>query len=182
MIPNQVNPENDLEILLTEYRELCQDWRQRDKYLLDKLGVAGILFALIGIAVGAIPPAHSVIRIGLLLVGAFFSLLLCLSVTKDILYQDGTQKVLSRLALKLGIPQLTLGLFNQTEIATIFSSDENLEFLRKIKIRAGQSTVSFLPKWARNWAQAQRTLIWILFFYILSFLVFIAAAIILLVG
>lgn len=86
-----------------EYQELGLDWRQRDKNVLDKLMGAGILFAILGIAAVTLPTTLAWLKIVLLLIGAFFSIILCISVTKDILYRDGSEKILIFLANKLKI-------------------------------------------------------------------------------
>ncbi|MBU7009260.1 MAG: hypothetical protein HXS46_01115 [Theionarchaea archaeon] len=86
-----------------EYKELCKDWRLRDKYVLDKLSAAGILFALLGFAIATAHESEYWIRSLLATVGVFFSLVLCISVFKDILYRDSTEKLIRCLSDALRI-------------------------------------------------------------------------------
>lgn len=159
-----------------EYRECCQDWRWRDKYVLDKLGAAGILFMLLGVALGLIEEAW-VVKLGLLLIGAFFSFILSISVAKDTYYRDGTEKLLRRLSARLGIS----GSLKTLESLEEF---EDLQFTRKIKIQRDKYSLR-LPswlKWLQNPLLNQKTFQWILIFYLVSLFIFVILFVLILVS
>ena len=90
---------NSEEILKLEYKELCKDWRMRDKYVLDKLNASGIGLALVGLSIASIPAHEYLFKLSLAFMGAFFSWVMSVSVFKDILYRDYTEKLLERLFL-----------------------------------------------------------------------------------
>lgn len=160
-----------------EYRELCEDWRWRDKYVLDKLGVAGILFGLLGVALGTIPSTAWVIKLCLVLIGALFSFILSISIAKDTYYRDGTEKLLRRLSAQLGIRSSLRALVSLEDV-------EDLEFTRKIEIKRDKYSLR-LPKWFK-WLQNpllnRKTFRWILAFYLTAFLIFISLFILILVN
>lgn len=172
--------------LENEYRELCNDWRQRDKYVLDKLSTAGILFSLLGLAVGSIPPDRPLIKLILLFAGATFSVILCISVAKDTLYRDGTEALLIRLATKLRIASSLkdLELLRDSEHPVGFDDGldfQELRFSRKIKILPEKSSLKVFPGWLRNWLKKQGTFRWLLVFYMVSLGIFVILFILVLV-
>jgi len=161
--------------LKSEYKELCNDWWQRDRNVLDKLRGAGILFGLLGLAIGNIPPERILIQIFLLIAGAIFSMILCISMSKDILYRDGTEALLIRLAARLGITESLKGLksFKDGKHPNGFDDGlkfEELKFSRKVKILPEKSS---LPKWLSSWIEKRQTFRWLLFFYMISFGIFV---------
>lgn len=166
--------------LESEYRECCQDWRWRDKYVLDKLGAAGILFGLVGVALGTIPPTAWVVKIGLLIIGAFFSFILSISVIKDTYYRDGTEKLLRRLSARLGINN-SLQALKSLEGFDDGLNFQELQFPRKISIQRDKSSL-MIPKRLRDWLLDRGTFRWILGFYLVSFSVFVALIILILVN
>lgn len=155
--------------LEAEYRECCQDWRWRDKYVLDKLGAAGILFMLLGVALGTIPPESYILKLGLLLIGALFSFILSISVAKDTYYRDSTEKLIRRLSARLGI---------SSSLQTLESLEdfEELQFTRKIRIKRDKYSLR-LPKWLKwleNPLLSRGTFNWILGFYLVSLVIFVS--------
>lgn len=165
--------------LESEYKELCQDWRWRDKYVLDKLAAAGILFGLIGVAMGIIPPTAWVAKLFLLSIGALFSIILSISVAKDTHYRDGTEKLLIRLSTRLGI---------NSSLQTLKSLDfddglnfEELQCPRKISIQRDKSSLR-VPKRLRNWLLNRGAFRWILAFYLVSLSIFLTLFILILVN
>ncbi len=169
--------------LLTEYQQLCEDWRSRDRYVVDKLGAAGILFGLLGVALGTIPSSAWLIKLILVLIGAFFSLLLSISIAKDTYYRDGTEKLLKRLSAKLSLNDSlqTLKALEGFNDGLDFSK---LKFLRKIKIQPDKSSLvirTWFRKWLRKWLLKQQTFSWILAFYLISFFIFVILFILILV-
>jgi len=157
--------------LEAEYRECCQDWRWRDKYVLDKLGAAGILFGLLGVALGIIPPGSHIIKLFLLLIGSFFSIILSISVAKDTYYRDGTEKLLRRLSTQLNINN-SLQTLESLQGFDDGLNFQELQFPRKISIQRDKSSIA-LPKRLRDWLLNQRTFRWILAFYLGSFIIFL---------
>lgn len=166
--------------LESEYRECCQDWRWRDKYVLDKLGVAGILFMLLGVALGTIPPGSYIVKLCLLIIGGLFSLILSISVAKDTYYRDGTEKLLRRLSNQLSINS-SLQTLESLEGFDDGLNFQELQFPRKISIQRDKSSLA-VPKPLRNWLLNQRTFRWILGFYLVSFAVFVILFILILVN
>ncbi len=153
--------------LIIEYGQLCEDWRSRDRYVLDKLGAAGILFGLLGVALGTIPSTAWVIKLGLVLIGALFSFILSISIAKDTYYRDGTEKLLKCLSAQLGIS----GYLKSEES---LKDVEGLEFTRKIAIKSDKYLLR-LPKglkWLQNPLLKRSTFTWILVFYLVSFFIF----------
>jgi len=175
-----------------EYRELCEDWRWRDKYVLDKLSAAGILFGLIGVALGALPSTAWVIKLCLAFIGALFSFILSISVAKDTYYRDGTEELLRRLSIKLGIS----GSLQNLESLKVFLDDRDRpfsEFPRKIKIKEEESSLKIpgwlrdcLPEqltfWLRDCLLKQSTFKWILAFYLVSLVIFAGLFVLILVN
>jgi len=154
--------------LLIEYEQLCEDWRSRDKYVLDKLGAAGILFGLLGVALGTVPSTAWFLKLSLVSIGAFFSLILSISIAKDTYYRDGTEKLLRYLSAQLGISGY---LQNTKSLKDI----EDLEFTRKIAIKLDKYSLR-LPnwlKWLQNPLLQAKTFKWILAFYLVSFFIFV---------
>ena len=166
--------------LESEYRELCEDWRWRDKYVLDKLSAAGILFMLLGVALGTIPPTAWVIKLCLLLIGGLFCLILGISVAKDTYYRDGTEKLLRRLSAQLGINS-SLQTLQSLEGFDDGLDFPGLQFPRKISILRDKSSI-VLPEWLRNWLLDQKTFRWILAFYLGSLLIFVILFILIVVN
>ncbi len=162
--------------LLIEYQQLCDDWRSRDRYVLDKLGAAGILFGLLGVALGTIPPGNWLIKCALVFLGAFFSFILSVSVAKDTYYRDGTERLLRHLSNQLGI---STHLQNARSQNVKYLQDiKDLEFLRKIEtgLESYKKEKQLLPKWLM-WLQnpllKPATFKWILTFYVVSCFIFI---------
>lgn len=160
--------------LESEYKELCQDWRWRDKYVLDKLAAAGILFGLLGVAIGIIPPTAWAVKLFLLSIGALFSIILSISVAKDTYYRDGTEKLVRRLSARLGINS-SLQTLKSLDLKSYFNDGLNfreLQFLRKISIQRNRSSL-IIPSPLRNWLLNRATFRWILAFYLVSFSIFL---------
>jgi len=128
--------------LEAEYRECSEDWRLRDKYVLDKLPAAGILFGLLGVALGTLPPETHLIKVLLVLIGGLFSIVLSISVAKDTYYRDGTEKLLRHLSARLGIN-------NSLQTLKSLEDFEDLQFTRKIKIKRDRYSLR-LPSTASN--------------------------------
>jgi len=161
-----------------EYSQCCQDWRWRDKYVLDKLGAAGILFGLLGVALGTLPPGTHLIKLCLLLIGAFFAFILSISVAKDTYYRDGTEKLLRRLAVRLGISS---SLQSLKDFDDVFLNSEKLQFPRKIKMKPEKSSLR-IPGWLRDWLLNRGTFRWILAFYLVSLVIFVSLFVLILVN
>ena len=157
------------ELLKIEYKELCQDWRTRDKYVLDKLGIIGILFALLGLAIAGISEDQHLIRLSLALIGVFFTLVLSISVFKDIYYRDGTQKLLKCLSGYMGIKSVLEESGCQPEILS------DLLFSRKIKVNLKDTSLESLrmPGGFKENLRKQDTFKWIFCFYLACFIVFL---------
>jgi len=166
--------------LEAEYRECCQDWRWRDKYVLDKLGAAGILFMLLGVALGTIPPESYILKLGLLLIGALFSFILSISVAKDTYYRDGTEKLLRRLSTQLNINN-SLQTLESLQGFDDGLNFQELKFPRKISIQRDKSSLK-LPKRLRDWLLNRGTFRWILGFYLLALIIFVSLFILILVS
>ena len=132
-----------------EYKECSQDWRLRDKYVLDKLSAAGILFMLLGVALGTIPPTAWGVKIGLLVIGALFSFILSISVAKDTYFPDGSEKLLGRLSAQLGIYS-SLQILKSLEGFDDGLNFEELQFPRKIRIQRDKYSIP-LPNWLNWW-------------------------------
>ena len=166
--------------LESEYRECCEDWRRRDKYVLDKLFAAGIVFMSLGVALGATPPDRSLIRLVVLFVGNLFWLVLVISTVKDMYYRDGTEKLLRRLSAQLSINS------SLQALESLKSFDDGLDFQglrfpRKISIQRDKSSI-LLPKRVRNWLLDQATFRWILAFYLGSLSIFVILFMLILVN
>ncbi len=154
-----------------EYRELCHDWWQRDKNVLDKLPAAGILFGLLGVAVAYISPTLWLIKLALLSIGSLYSMVLSISIAKDIYLRDGTEKLLRRLSDRLGLNNLLQSLKSDSDNGLNL---QELQFPRKIRIQRDKSTLKLWGPTAlqvrlKNWLLNQVTFRWILAFYLLSF-------------
>lgn len=157
----------DRKLLEIEYKELCQDWRTRDKYVLDKLGAAGILFALLGLAIATIPEQKYLIRWLLALMGTFFSLTLSVSVFKDIYYRNNTEKMLKHLSKHLGITK---------SLQNLKYDDLTFEFGRKIHTKELKDTSLNslkIPNFLKNFLRNRATFNWIFYFYLISFIIFL---------
>ena len=183
--PKKLNEEEQRKLederrrLEIEYQELGLDWRQRDKNVLDKLLGAGILFAILGVAAVTLPTTLAWLKIVLLLIGAFFSIVLCISVAKDILYRDGSEKMLIFLANKLKISDSLrdLGCVD-SQAGGVDPSEVDGRFMRKIKIAPENTSLKSIPKWLKSWLGKQPTFTWVLYFYLSSFCVFVISAIV----
>lgn len=163
-----------------EHSECCQDWRWRDKYVLDKLSAAGILFMLLGVALGTMPPESHLIKLFLLLIGGLFCIILSISVAKDTYYRDGSAALLKRLSAQLGISS-SLQTLNSLEGFDDGLNFQELQFPRKISIERDKSSL-LIPKRLRDWLLNQGTFRWILAFYLISFAIFAALFIVILVN
>jgi len=178
----------DKEKLEIEYKELCQDWRSRDKHVLDKLSATGILFALLGLAMATVPKCEYPVRLLLGFIGTFFSLILSISIFKDIYYREGTEKLLICLSKHLCIEKSLHNLNYQKclklERQQYFKND--LKFPRKIKIdleevfKSGKITKSeeplgslAFPKCLKIILSNRTTFNWIFYFYFASFFIFL---------
>ncbi len=182
---DQVESEqSEKSVLEAEYGEACQDWRQRDKYVLDKLGTAALLYGIIGIAFGSFDDDKGlIIKLLLLVAGLFFSLILTISVAKDTYYQVGSEKLIRYLALKLGIADELNKSDNLKSILYIDKKGKQatLDFPRKIYVKRDDPAIK-IWKPLRNFLLNRTTFNWILLFYIISFLVFLTFIVILLVN
>ncbi len=158
-----ISKQEETERLLIEYKELCQDWRMRDKYVLDKLGIASILFALLGFAMATIPEEKYLIRLLLLSLGAFLSFILCISIFKDIYYRDSTETLLECLGEYLCIKGSLLKMGCQKEF------EDDLKFPRKVRLKTSPTRFPrILEKIFRN----RHTFKWVFYFYFIVFVVF----------
>ena len=168
-----LDPE-ERELLKIEYKELCQDWRMRDKYVHDKLGMVGVLFALLGLAIAGISRDQHLIRLLLALMGVFFTLVVSISVFKDIYYRDGTQRLLECLSSYMGIEGLLKELECQTKI------DSDLRFSRKIKVEVKNTSLKTLrmPGGLKEILSKKDTFKWIFCFYLACLTVFLFLAIV----
>ena len=123
--------------LENEYDQLCQDWRWRDKYVLDKLTGSGILFTLLILAIGNIQKPDSILRPFVFLGGVLFSIVSSISIYKDVVFRNGTEKAIVRIAKELGIKDAFQKL-KELQQTTEGLKDDGLEFdkiktLRKIQ-------------------------------------------------
>lgn len=166
--------------LRDEYRECCEDWRSRDKYVLDKLSAAGILFMLLGVALGTIPRESYIIKLFLLAIGGLFSLILAISVAKDTYYRDGTEKLLRRLCAQLGISS-SLQILKSLKDFDDGLDFQDFQFPRKISIQRDKSSL-VIPKRLRDWLLDRGTFKWILAFYLGSLIIFVILFILTLVN
>ncbi|MFO8101531.1 MAG: hypothetical protein R6U37_05105 [Dehalococcoidia bacterium] len=147
-----------------EYELLYEDWCLRDKYVLDKLGASGVLFGLVGIALGTVGEELWAVKLCLLFIGAYFSLVISISVAKDTYYRDGTEKLLRFLSRELGIRDTLEEMQVRGDFPETLKSAD-LGFPRKIKMDTDGSSL-------RNWLVNRATFRWILGFYLFTFLVF----------
>lgn len=183
--PGQKEPkelsDEERHLLELEYREVCQDWRQRDKYVLDKLSTSGLLFGLIGIAFGTIGEGHEIIELCILLIGIFFSFMLAISVAKDTYYRDASEKLGGSLALRLGIPDYLQKI--EPLVSKLYvdkkGDKSTLNFPRKISIKRDESSIMVWGR-LRDTLLDRTTFNWILAFYLGSCLIFINLLILLL--
>ena len=90
------------DVYLYEFRELSNDWRVRDGYVLQKLNSSGIIFSVIGLVLVQAKD-NPYIQMGLSILGAFYCAIILLSILKDIHYRDGTEERLREYADHLGI-------------------------------------------------------------------------------
>ncbi|MDD5288403.1 MAG: hypothetical protein PHY28_04760 [Dehalococcoidales bacterium] len=163
--PPELNA-TERELLKMEYEQLCQDYRQHDKYVLDKLTAAGILFGLLGIAVSQIQDFW--IKIVLLFLGGLFGCICSISVAKDTYYRDGYGKIITGLSKKLGIWDKMKNLNAEGYFADSLKperADKELQLLRQIHIKPEKSSI-VLPRRLRNFLINRKTFRWILFFYL----------------
>ncbi len=167
--------------LESEYRELCRDWWERDKNVLARLPAAGILFTLLGVAVYYIPSTLWWLKLCPLSIGSLYSLVLNISVAKDIYYRDGTEKLLRRLSARLGIDSSLQSLKSLKGFDDGLDLHE-LQFPRKIRIQPDKFSLSPLPQWLTKRLVARRTFRWILAFYLVSFSIFLTLIILILVN
>lgn len=85
---------------IAEYEQLCEIWRQRDRYVMEKVSH---LFLLTSITIGSAwlvprdsysPLEVTAIRALLFFWGAMMSFVLNVSITRDTYYRDGTEEVI----------------------------------------------------------------------------------------
>lgn len=156
--------EEERKQLENEYTRLCEDWRWRDKYVLDKLTGAGILFTLFSLAIGTIQQEYSPFKPFCFFSGALFSTIFGISVAKDMLYRDGTESAIIRISRLLGIDSS----FRRLE--SLRPENDGIQFekitsTRKIRTSLDKSflnNLGFLGKWLYK----RSTFRWILSFFI----------------
>ena len=158
--------------LENEYDQLCQDWRWRDKYVLDKLTGSGILFTLLILAIGNIQKPDSILRPFVFLGGVLFSIVSSISIYKDVVFRNGTEKAIVRIAKELGIKDA----FQQLRYLQPTINDgiefHQIDTLRKIQPKIEKSyDVNFLGvklNCLKSWLYDRATFNWILFVYFSS--------------
>jgi hypothetical protein len=184
--PPELN-DNDRALLIMEYQQLCQDWRQRDKNLLDKLVAAGILFALLGVVVSQSQFAW--VQLILLAFGGFFSFTCTVSTINDIKYRDGTEQLIRGIARRLNINEQ----FSQLGELKVFdkiqkpnyekiqkpNDEPDFSFLRKVPLDT-QHLILPIPIWLKNWLTGRHTFNYVLWFYLISTLSFLVIFLIIL--
>lgn len=116
------------ELIQIEYKQLCEDWRNRDSMLWQSLAVAitatGVVFGIV-FRDGAITKVNWILGFFLFSMASVFNWVLLLKISKDHYYQLGSTELLS----KLGEKRLAY-LFSWDEIPG--SGDERLvNFLKK---------------------------------------------------
>jgi hypothetical protein len=162
----------DRELLIIEYEQLCQDYRQHDKYVLDKLTAAGILFGLLGIAISQVQDFW--IKLVLLFLGGLFGCICSISVAKDTYYRDGYAIIIAGLSEKLGIWNKLKNLNSEGYFADSLESDnadKELLLIRQIHVKPEKTSI-ILPDWLRKLLINRKTFRWILSFYITATLFF----------
>ena len=169
--------ENEKRLLEYEYRELNADWRMRDGYVLTKLGGAGIIFSLLGLAVANLGPDQWGIKVILAAAGAFYSMILCISVAKDVHFRDSTGALLKHITRRLDIIGSIKKDLGADEPVT--KAMEKLDITRKLSIALEHTSLkkacAFPPyKWMIMIIDKQTTFLWILSFYVFSFLAFLS--------
>lgn len=159
-------------LLENEYTRLCEDWRWRDKYVLDKLTGAGILFTLFSLAIGTIQQEYSPFKPFCFFSGALFSTIFGISVAKDILYRDGTESAIIRIAKLLRIDH------SFRKIEDLQPENDGIDFKKIKSTRKIQTSLdkSYLSKlgFIGEWLYKRSTFKWILSFFMffsLSFFV-----------
>jgi len=87
----------------TEYEQLCEAWRLRDRYVMEKINY---LFLLTGITAGSAWIVSSErysytdligIRALIFFIGSMMSFVLNVSIARDIYYRDGTEELIKKL-------------------------------------------------------------------------------------
>ena len=180
------------ELLLMEYQQLCEDWRQRDRYLIEKLIAAGILFGLLGVAFKDTP--NWLVQLALMAIGGFFAFICMMSTINDLKYRDGTEQLIRAISDKLELHVLfnKLGdlknnikpLENKTPVDPEKATIKNpliFQFLRKVAVDPKKSTIKN-PPWLINGLREQPTFRYIFWFYVFSMVCFIVFFITILVG
>jgi hypothetical protein len=147
------------ELLLEEYRQLCEDFRMRDKYVLDKFIGVSFVSSLIGFAYTQVSSDCLFIEPCLLFIGALFSLIAAISVKKDTYYRYGSANVLKDLS-----NYLKINYYINNVIIKKKYENKNINSLRWIK----------LDKGSENWFIKQTTFKWIFSFYLIIFFMFVS--------
>lgn len=174
--------DNERKLLIMEYEQLCQDYRQHDKYVLDKLSAAGILFALLGVAIAQIHDLWT--KIILLFLGGLFGFICTVSVAKDTYFRDGYGKIITGISKRLGIWDEMKKLNAEgyfTDSLKPEEVDKELLLLRHIHIDPKKSSIK-LPDWLRSFLVNQKTFRWILVFYIAATISFWGILIAIIIG
>lgn len=95
----------------TEYNQISSDWRHRDNLTWQRFSImvmiAGVLMAAFGLP--ELPEWSHIIKALLLAFGAFFSLILTISLTQNLWYQVGSGKALEKLLTGKGNQILKVG-------------------------------------------------------------------------
>jgi hypothetical protein len=156
--------EEERRLLENEYVRLCDDWRWRDKYVLDKLTGAGILFTLFSLAIGIVQPEYSFLKPFCFFSGSLFSTIFGISVAKDMLYRDGTESAIIKIAKTIGIDR------SFRKLENLSPENDGIEFTRI------QSTRKILTVFEKSylhnfgllgkWLYTRSTFKWILSFFV----------------
>lgn len=87
-----------------EYKECSEDWRHRDRLIWATLPVAATVAAVIvGVAYGQILDDNLWIRLGLLVIGVFLTVVMLISLIRHRMYQEGSQEQIRSLQVQLNI-------------------------------------------------------------------------------
>jgi hypothetical protein len=87
-----------------EYKECSEDWRHRDRLIWATLPVAAtVAGVIVGVAYGYIPDDKLWIRLCLLLIGVFLTLVMLISLIKHRLFQEGSREQIRSLQIRLNI-------------------------------------------------------------------------------
>jgi hypothetical protein len=87
-----------------EYKECSEDWRNRDRLIWATLPVAAtVAGVIVGVAYGQIPDDKLWIRLCLLLLGVFLTLVMLISLIKHRFFQQGSEEQIQSLQKRLKI-------------------------------------------------------------------------------